>query len=352
MTKMTEAIFQLLKDLSEAYAPVGREEPVQNIVASHFERLAIPMKRDRIGNLLGTLEGTEEHIALIAHADEVGFLVSNIEEKGFLRVKWNTQGHLPDLRLIPGQRVSLLTDEGFIPGYFCVKTAHIAGVKDKNRIPTQEEVFLDIGADSAEEVEQMGVFVGTPVLYDAKLQKVGKNIVGKSLDDRVGLTVMLVIAERLAKLERDQRPTVTFVSTVMEELGAKGAAAVAKDLNVDGVIILEVGLADDHPGTSGEAGIALGLGPVIVIKDTQLHYSHKQNQRLIDAALRNGIPFQRAVYHNYMTDGVQMVRQGQVVSAVGVPCRYSHSSFETIMLDDVIHTVKLVRHFLEGAVDR
>jgi endoglucanase len=349
---MTENIYQLLKELSDAHAPVGREETVQSIIAGHFERFGIAMKRDRIGNLLGTMEGTEGHFALVAHADEVGFLVSNIEEKGFLRVKWNTQGHLPDLRLIPGQRVTLLTDKGAVPGYFCVKTAHIAGAKGKNRIPTQEEVFLDIGADSAEEVEQMGVYVGTPVLYDTKLQRVGRNIVGKSLDDRVGLTVMLAIAEELAKLRKNERPTVTFVSTVMEEIGAKGAAAVAKDLDVDGVVILEIGLADDHPGTSGEAGIALGSGPVIVIKDTQLHYSHQQNQRLFDTAMKHDIPYQRAVYHNYMTDGVQMVTQGQVVSAIGVPCRYSHSSFETIMLDDVMHTVKLVRHFLEGEVEK
>jgi endoglucanase len=163
---------------------------------------------------------------------------------------------------------------------------------------------------------------------------------------------MIAVAEELAKLEKNARPTVTFVSTVMEELGAKGAAAVARDLNVDGVVILEIGLADDHPGTSGEAGISLGSGPVIVIKDTHLHYSHQQNQRLIDTAEKCEIPYQRAVFHNYMTDGVQMVAHGQVVSAIGIPCRYSHSSFETIKLEDVKNTIKLVRHFLQGEVEK
>jgi len=349
---MTDRIFALLRELSDAPGPVGREEPVQRIVSNHLERLGIELKRDRLGNLLGTLEGTEEHFALVGHADEVGFLVSNIEENGFLRVKWNTQGYLPDLRLIPGQRVSIITDKGVVPGCFCVKTAHIAGAKGKARIPSPEEVFLDIGAESKEEVQNMGVYVGTPVLYDTQLQKIGVNVVGKSLDDRVGLTVMIAVAAELAKLDKEARPTVTFVSTVMEELGAKGAAAVAQDLNVDGVIILEIGLADDHPGTSGEAGISLGKGPVIVIKDTHLHYSHQQNQRLIDTAEKRDIPYQRAVFHNYMTDGVQMVAHGQVVSAIGIPCRYSHSSFETIRLDDVKNTIKLVRHFLEGELEK
>ncbi|NHJ12650.1 MAG: M20/M25/M40 family metallo-hydrolase [Candidatus Thorarchaeota archaeon] len=343
---MIDNIFALLKELSDSPGPVGREEAVQDLVAAHLQELGIAIRRDGIGNLIATLNGTDSHFALVAHADEVGFLVSYIEEQGFLRVKWNTQGHLPDLRLLPGQRVLLLTEKGTVPGCFCVKTAHIAGARGKARIPTQEEVFLDIGATSTEEVSQMGVHVGTPVIYDTQLQMIGRNVVGKSLDDRVGLAILIAVAKEMAIRSSIDRPTITFVSTVMEEMGAKGAAAVAKELEVNGVIILEIGLADDHPGTSAEAGISLGKGPVIVVKDTQLHYSHKQNQELVSVAEKNEIPFQRAVYHNYMTDGVQMVAQGHTVSAVGVPCRYSHSSFETVMLEDVVNTIKLLLDFL------
>ncbi len=340
----------MLKELSETPGPVGREESVQSKVEDYFKRIGLSVQQDKIGNLVATLEGSGPHYALISHADEVGFLVSSIDSSGFLQVKWNTTGHMPDLRLLPGQRVSIMTQEGFIPGTFCVRTAHIAGPEDKMKLPSYEEVFLDVGAASKEEIHEMDIHVGTPVIYDATLTKVGKNVVGKSFDDRVGLTMMILIAEELSKTDKSRRTTVTFVSTVMEELGAKGAAAVARNLEVDGAIILETGLADDYPGTSGEAGVALGQGPVIVIKDSQVHYSHKLNTRLMEMAERNGISIQRAVYHNYATDGFQMVLQGQLAATVGVPCRYSHSSFETLKLEDVESAVRLVISFLTDMV--
>ena len=132
----------------------------------------------------------------------------------------------------------------------------------------------------------------------------------------------------------------------MEELGAKGAAAVAKDLSVDAAIILDIGLADDYPGTKGEAGVALGKGPVVVIKDNAMHYSHELVQRIIKTAEKERIPIQRAVFHNYMTDGVQFASQGQVVAVLAVPCRYSHSAFETISLLDVDMTIHLLMKLL------
>ncbi|MFQ5884397.1 MAG: M42 family metallopeptidase [Thermoplasmata archaeon] len=344
---MTKRTFQLLKELSEIPGPVGREESVQEKVELLLKTIGLAVERDKIGNRVATLEGTKAHYALVSHADEVGFLVSNVEKSGFLRVKWNTTGYMPDLRLLPGQRVSIMAEKKSIPGTFCVKTAHIAGPEGKKKIPAYEEVFLDIGATSDEEVRDMGIYVGTPVVYDTTLSKVGRNIVGKSLDNRVGLTMMALIAEELARIPKNKRPTITFVSTVMEELGAKGAAAVAKDIDVDGVIVLEVGLADDYPGTAGEAGVSLGKGPVLVIKDSQVHYSHELNMEIIKTAEKNGIPIQRAVYHNYATDGFQMILQGQIASTIGVPCRYSHSSFETVTLDDVESTIKLVSLFLQ-----
>jgi endoglucanase len=344
---MMKRLFDLLKTLSETPGPVGREGLVQEKVKDHLVNLGLEVLQDKIGNLTATMMGTNKHYALVAHADEVGFLVSNIDSSGFIRVKWNTAGHMPDLRLLPGQHVVLMTEDGMVPGVFCVKTAHIAGPEGKKKLPSYGEIFLDIGAASAEEVEEKGVHVGTPVLYDTELKQNGHNVVGKSMDDRVGLTMLVVLAELYSKLAESERPTLTFVSTVMEELGAKGAASVAKNLEVDGVIILEIGLADDYPGTDGEAGVALGKGPVIVVKDTQLHYSHEMNERLVATAENNKIPIQRAVYHNYATDGLQMVMQGLIVSTLAIPCRYSHSSFETLNLADVDSAIQLLMQFLK-----
>jgi len=344
--ELTENILDLLRTLCAAPGPVGRETLVQEKIKELVKDYCSDVSEDKIGNLIATMDGTGKHYAIVAHADEVGFLVSNIDENGFIRAKWNTQGYIPDLRLLPGQWVLVMTEGGFIPGVFCVKTAHIAGAEGKKKIPKWEEIFLDVGLCSVEEVAEAGIQIGDPVIYAAPIERIGHNLCGKSFDDRVGLVIMVKLVEMLSKISEKDRPTLTLVSTVMEELGAKGAAAIARNLDVDGVLVVDIGLADDYPGTSGEAGVSLGKGPVIVIKDNQIHYSHKQNQELFALAENLGIPVQRAVYHNYATDGYQIASQGQVVSAIGIPCRYSHSSFETIKLEDVEKTIQLIYQFL------
>jgi len=343
---LSEKVFDLLRELTAIPGPVGREEMVQEFVREHLKEYCNEISQDKIGNLVATLEGSSKHFAVVAHADEVGFFVSNIDDNGFLKAKWSTQGYMPDLRLLPGQWVLLMTDTGLIPGCFCVQTAHIAGPKKKKMIPTWDEVFIDIGLQSATEVEEMGIHIGTPVVYAAPLEKVGNHLMGKAFDDRIGLTVMIALAERLSKTPKETRPTVTFVSTVMEEIGARGVESVARNINVESVLVLEVGLADDYPGTHGEASVSLGDGPVIVVKDSQLVYSHKINQKIIEIAEKRDIPIQRAVYHNYATDGYRIAAQGQPVSTIGIPCRYTHSSFECIDPSDVERAIELVFHFL------
>jgi putative aminopeptidase FrvX len=340
---MAEDTFSLLKKLSEAMAPVGREMAVQDIIEEHLRPRCDETRRDKIGNLIGTSQGGNgRHYAIVAHADEVGFLVSGIEDTGFIRVKWNTQSYVPDLRLIPGQWVMVMAEKGYVPGVFAVKTAHIAGEKAKKRIPTYEEVFLDIGAQSREEIAEQGINIGDSVVYAAPLEKLGHYVSGKSMDDRVGLTVMLRVAELCSKIPEASRPTMTYISTVMEEMGAKGAAAIARGLDVDAVFVIDIGLADDHPGTKGEARVGLGKGPTLVVKDSSIHYSHDLIRALVETAEAEKIPIQRAVYHNYATDGVQFASEGQRTAVVAIPCRYSHSSFETLSMKDVEMTIELL----------
>lgn len=343
---MSNRILDLLKTLSATPGPVGRETLVQDIMKNELDDYCSNIVRDKIGNLIATMEGIRKHFVIVAHADEVGFLVSGIDERGFIRAKWNTQGHLPDLRLLPGQWVLVMTETGFIPGCFAVKTGHIAGKEGKSRIPTNEEVFLDIGMASRKEVEDLGIHIGDPIIYAAPVEKVGHHVCGKSMDNRIGLVIMIELARRFSNIPVNKRPKVTFVSTVMEELGAKGAAAIARDLDVDAVIVIDIGLADDHPGTNGEAGVDLGKGPVIVIKDDAMHYSHELVRHILDTAENEKIPVQRAVYHHYLTDGVQFAMQGQKVAVTAIPCRYSHSSFETIDLKDVEMAIQLLEKVL------
>jgi putative aminopeptidase FrvX len=343
---LTDKVLDTLKALCAIPGPVGREEMVQEFMRDHLRNYCDSLESDKIGNLIASIDGTGEHYALVAHADEVGFYVSNIDENGFIRAKWSTQAYMPDLRLLPGQWILFMTEKGMVPGCFCVQTAHIAGQKGKNKLPCWEEIFIDVGVSSAEKVNDLGIQIGTPVIYAAPTEEVGSHLMGKSFDDRAGLTAMIMIAEQLSKLPKEKRPNVTLLSTVMEEIGAKGASASARDLDVDAVIVLEVGLADDYPGTHGEASVCLGKGPVVVVKDSQLVYSHATNKRVFEVAEKRSIEIQRAVYHNYATDGFPIAAQGQPVSTIGIPCRYTHSSFECIDPVDLVKTIDLVFHFL------
>jgi len=336
----------VLKTFCDLHGPVGRETNVQQKVREMLSEFCSDISQDKIGNLSAKIKGEKGSYAIVAHADEVGFLISGITEEGFIQTKWNTSGHIPDLRLLPGQRVHIMTDSGLVLGCFAVKTAHIAGPASKRKIPKYEEIFLDVGADSIDSIKEMGIHIGDPVVYASSFEKIGKRATGKSIDNRIGIAMMIIVAEKISKLPEAERPSVIFISTVMEEMGAKGAAAIAGDLDVDGVIIAEVGLADDYPGTSGEAGVALGKGPVVVIKDTQIHYSHEQNKRIFAVANEIGTEVQRAVYHNYATDGFQIAIQGQRASVIAVPCRYTHSSFEMIDLEDMRSAINLIYSFL------
>ena len=105
---------------------------VQEFMRDHLKDFCDSIDSDKIGNLVANIDGTGKHYALVAHADEVGFYVSNIDDNGFIRAKWSTQAHMPDLRLLPGQWILFMTEKGLIPGCFCVQTAHIAGPKGKN----------------------------------------------------------------------------------------------------------------------------------------------------------------------------------------------------------------------------
>jgi putative aminopeptidase FrvX len=259
---MRDDITELIATLSETPGPVGREDLVQDMMTDHFQRHGLEVERDKIGNIQATIKGTAHHYAIVAHADEVGFLVSNVNDEGFIQAKWNTQSHMPDLRLLPGQRVTIMKDGGLVPGCFCVKTAHIAGKEGKRSLPEWSDVFIDIGMASAEEVHDAGIAIGDPVLY--------------------------------------------------------------------------------------AAGVSLGEGPSLVIKDSQIHYSHSLNRKILETAEKKGLPVQRAVFHNYATDGFQIASQGEVVAALGVPCRYTHSSFETVHPTDIESTLQLIHAFLNA----
>jgi endoglucanase len=342
-----QEIFKFLRTLAEIFGPVGREEKVQNFLRSQWEKMGIKTKFDKIGNLYGEIEGEGSHWALVGHADSIGFLVQQILPSGFLRMAFNTAATTPDARFLAGAPLEFLNrNDKFIKGYFVLRSGHLAGIEGKKKPVLFRDLFVDLGVNSYEEVLDLGLDIGTPAAFGSPIEQFCENIVGKAMDNRIAGTIQTFLAMELQKMEK--KPRVTLISTVQEELGMKGAAVASKYSKFDGVINVDVGLTGDIPSSQEDyLPTKLGGGPILVYKDFSIHYSHQLIKELEITAKKNHLPLQKAVFKNYNTDGMFFFMQGYPTVTLAIPCRYTHTNFETVRLTDIEQTLSLLKNFLK-----
>jgi len=342
-----QEIFKFLKKLAEIPGPVGREEKVQNYLESQWEKLGITTRSDRIGNLYGEIEGEGSHWAIVGHADSIGFMVQQILPSGFLKMAFNTAATTPDARFLAGIPLEFLTTQDkIVIGYFGLRSGHLAGIEGKKKPVLFNDLFIDLGVESIDDVIDLGLDIGSPAVFGTPVMQIGKNVVGKAMDNRVAGTIQTFLGKLLQ--EKNNRPKVTLISTVQEEIGMKGAAAAAKEFSdYDGVINIDVGLTGDIPSSSDDyLPTRLGAGPILVYKDFSIHYSYSLIQKFEKSARKEQISYQKAVFKNYNTDGMYFFMQGCPTITVAVPCRYTHTNFETVRLIDIRHTLSLLTTFL------
>ncbi|MBD3187894.1 M20/M25/M40 family metallo-hydrolase [Candidatus Bathyarchaeota archaeon] len=343
-------LFHLVKELAGTPGPVGREGPVQDFLDGQWSRHGFLTKRDRIGNLVGTMgepsKNDPYHVAIVAHADAIGFIVQQVLPTGFVKLGFNTAATTPDARFLAGSSIRFLVPGGeALEGYFGLRSGHLAGIGGKKEPVLFDDAFIDLGCDSAREVLDLGIDVGTAGVFSNPARRYKGNIVGPAMDDRVGGAIQCLLAK--ACKEMDPPPRVTLISTVQEEIGMKGAAAVARDTRCDAVINLDVGLTGDIPGTENDyLQTRLGQGPIIVYKDFAVHYSMSLIESLERIAKKEEIQYQKAIFKNYRTDGMQFFMQGIPTVTLAIPCRYTHTNFETIREVDVSRCCNLIEHFV------
>jgi len=355
---MHQDLLEKLAKLCELPGPTGREEKVLEFVTEELSRF-MDVSTDQVGNVVSTLPGKQQHSWIIsAHADEIGYLIRSIEDDGFLRLAFNTGAEVPDTRFLPGQQLKILTDtDNYVIGVVGLKSGHLAGKEGKKVLPKMSSLYLEIGANSAEEVkDDFGVAIGNPVVFDTRTRLLGKDdnfAYGKAMDDRSGLLVLLELAERLSEIPRSSRPTLRLVCTVQEEIGVKGVHSIASYLRSEGVVskvvCVDVGPVGDTPGTAKLATPHLNKGPIIVVKDSMMHYDRQLVLGLTRTANKYDIPVQRCVYENYGSDAVGFFSSGGFPSSlVAIPCRYTHTPFEMISLRDLIATIELLSKFVSN----
>lgn len=336
----------LLRRLIETPGVPGREEQQREIARGELGALTDEVRTDALGSVIGTKRGRDDvRVMVAAHTDEIGFLVKHVDDKGFLRLQ-TLGGHDPANMV--SQRVVVTTRDGTaLRGALQPqrKPPHIATDADK-KPPKAEEFFVDLGmpADGVKEKVRIGDYA----VMDRTLEQVGKNYIGKAMDDRIGVFVMYEALRAMGEHEA----TLYAAATSQEEVGLRGAAASGSALEPTVVVALDVTLAMDIPGGGNEDEIsALGKGAALKIMDGHSISHPKLVEHFRSIAEREGIPHQMEILPFGGTDagGVQRLHGGIPAITLSIPCRYVHTPNEMVNAGDVQAAIDLLARYLEEA---
>jgi putative aminopeptidase FrvX len=341
-------MFELIKELTELTGPSGQEGTVLAAVERLWREAGASTERTRTGNLIGRLGGRGPKVLLVAHADELCYLVRAVDKDGFLWLAngqaWQRTFSSRNLFTV-GSRVRVLARSGELPGVIASVTGHVATLRlPEKHDPDWDDIWVDTGLSRAQLIER-GVAPGTRIVWDATTERLGDQLVGKALDDRVGVAVITEIARRVAKA--DLGVELTIAATVQEEIGLIGATALAAREQLDAAIVVESGLAGDVPKVGENAmPLKLGGGPALVHKDSIVHYDHALTTRLTAVADEANTPIQHCVVGSYGSDGAAFMRADVPTALITFPTRYTHTPFEMGNLGDIEAMVALLERFV------
>lgn len=324
---------ELIKSLVEAFGPAGTEGQVREVIKAHAAGLAESIREDALGNLIVTARSKRggRRIMLAAHMDEIGVVVSHVDEKGFLR--FGALGGVRTQTLIGG-RVRFADG---LRGVIGAEQKDIGG-----DLPRMDQLFIDVGAGSREAVP---VRVGDVACFDRPFVDLGTRLVSKAMDDRVGCAVLLQVLKQLGETPHE----VVLVFTVQEEVGLRGAQTSAYGVEADLGIAVDVTMTGDTPEAHTMA-VALGDGPAIKVKDGGMLTHPGVRQWMVDTAREAGLPYQMEVLLGGTTDGraMQTARAGMPVGVLSIPTRYVHTPSEMVDYQDVVNSVSLLTALLQG----
>ncbi len=338
---------ELLRKLSDAHGVSSSEGSIREIVRAELAGSVDEFREDAMGNLIAVKRGDDFSIMLAAHMDEIGLMVQFIDEKGFIRVVPIGGWYGPVLYC---QRVILHGKNGPVPGVLGAKPPHVMKEDERKKEIKIENMFVDVGAASEEEVKNLGIEIGTPITIDREYTELaGSRVTGKALDNRVGVAMLI------RALQQAESPhTIYGVFTVQEELGLKGARVSAYSLNPDCAIATDVTIPGDHPGIEKkDASVEMGKGPVLVLVSASgrgLMADPRMTAWLRETAEKNGIPCQLEVGTGGNTDAtiIHLERGGIPSIPFSIPARYIHSPVEVIDTADLEAGIRLLVEALKG----
>ena len=322
---------ELLKKLTECISPSGREEKIREIIKNEVKGCCDEIYTDALGNLICHKKGNGKKLMLAAHMDEIGFVVTYIEDNGYLRFS-NVGGII---------RTNIIENTVQFTNGVIGKISYEA--KEKVADLTFDKMFIDIGATSKEEAEkqvQVGDFAG----FTPSFNLIGNRIVSKTLDDRAGCYALIKVLRELKDCHND----LYAVFTAQEEVGTRGAKTATAGILPDMAIAIDVSFTGDTPNCH-ESNLNLGQGPAIKIKDISFIINESVKNLLLDSAKNIGIPYQLEAASRGGTDAgsMQLTGSGCAAGTVSIPTRYIHSMSEMIDKADLENTVKLFKAVAE-----
>lgn len=320
----------------------GREDEVREYILERVMPFADEICADAMGNLMVFKKGAakpKQRVMLAAHMDEVGLIITEITEDGYLR--FDAVGGI-DRRVLIGKRVFVGSVRTL--GVIGSKAIHLTTAEQRKTLPKLSDMYIDIGAKDKAEAEAL-VQLGDTAAFDDSVIRFGDGFIkAKAIDDRVGCASMLELIE--SQLPCD----CWFAFTVQEEVGCRGAAVAARSIQPDVALILEGTTAADIPGVSGADRVCqLGQGVVIPYMDKGTIYDRELYGTLCRLADENGIPWQTKSKVAGGTDASAIQRSGAGVrvAAVSVAVRNIHSPASIVKATECEAQLKLARLFLK-----
>jgi tetrahedral aminopeptidase len=327
---------ELIQKLVETTGPSGHENNVRELIRKEISGCTKDIKIDPMGNLIarmGEKKSDGMRILLSAHMDEIGVIATHIDDNGFIR--FTTIGGVRASNCIGGRVQFLNGSRGMI---FMEK------LENASQVPSFDQLYIDCGFTGNNDCK---VLVGDMAVFERPFMDLGKRLVAKAFDDRIGVAVQVEVMKQLKKTPHE----IFFVFSTQEEVGLRGATTSAYGIDPELGLSIDVTLTGDTP-KSIKMAVSLGKGPAIKVRDGGMLADPRLVQSLYQTADKHKIPYQLEVLEGGTTDAkaIQLTRAGVTAGCVSIPCRYVHSPSEMVDMDDVENAVKLILAFLSEPV--
>ncbi len=332
----------LLKKIAETPGVSGREQKIRELIIAEIKNHTDSIEIDPIGNVIALIKGKQsKKVMVAAHMDEIGFMVTHIDDRGF--IKFHTLGGF-DPKTLTAQRVVVHGSRDLV-GVMGSKPIHVLSAEDRTKAPAIGDYFIDLGMEKAE-VEKY-VTIGDVISRERELIEMGSCVNSKSLDNRVSV---FILVEAIKKIKNPEY-NLYAVFTVQEELGVRGAQAAALKIQPDFGFGLDTTIAFDVPGAKDHEKITeLGKGAAIKIMDSSVVSDYRMVNYMKEIANKHKIKWQPEILTAGGTDAAALQRfvpGGSITGAISVPTRHIHQSVEMCSLSDIQDCIQLLTHCVE-----